>query len=216
MRKLKPYSIYIFIAFIFFSCANQSMDKNDNLTATMVETEQEMKPIEDVMELEKTETIEQFSLSKEQREAFELRGIQKFQDFIDYIKIISDKKVATPLKEHSLKLAMELFVNDSTMLTDSLLTDTNTSITVKSFLTKIKSNKRPITIKVNSIRFSMPIEADSLMNYKGNIEAILSFHGKKTSKNISVLLVNVKKDFGSIDKEITEIRLGNIEYAYEH
>ncbi|OFY97308.1 MAG: hypothetical protein A3K10_10525 [Bacteroidetes bacterium RIFCSPLOWO2_12_FULL_31_6] len=194
---------------LLYSCANESQDRNTMTKAAATEVESASQFEED-MGLEKKVNSKNLLLTTEQKEAFQLRAIEKFEDFIDYIKIISDQKIDYELKQHSINLALELFISDSTLFTDSILTDTTEAVPLKSFLTTIQANKNPILITIESIKFISPIAADSLFDYQGNMEVILNLHGKKLTKNVNVYLVEKKKVFGTINKEITEIGLGNI------
>ena len=207
MRKLILYITLFTTLLLLYSCASESQDRNTMATATEAEPDSQLN--ED-LSLEKKMDSKNTVLTTEQKEAFQLRAIEKFEDFVDYLKIISDQKIDSELKQHSLNLALELFINDSTLFTDSILADTTKPIQLKSFLTTIQANKNPILINIESIKFILPIAADSLFNYQGNMEVILNLHGKKLTKNVSVYLVEKKKVFGTINKEITEIGLGNI------
>lgn len=207
MRKLILYTTLFTTLLLLYSCASESQDRNTMTTATEAEPDSQLN--ED-LSLEKKMDSKNTVLTTEQKEAFQLRAIEKFEDFVDYLKIISDQKIDSELKQHSLNLALELFINDSTLFTDSILADTTEPMQLKSFLTTIQANKNPILINIESIKFISPIATDSLFNYQGNMEVVLNLHGKKLTKNVNVYLVEKKKVFGTINKEITEIGLGNI------
>jgi hypothetical protein len=186
-----------------------SKDENANTMTTPSETEKDSS-FDDDMGLDRKNETKLATFTNEQKGAFQLRAIQKFQDFIDYVKIISDQKVDDDFREHSMQLSLELFINDSTLFSDTSLTDTTDPVLLKSFLTDIQTNKKPIYIKVLSIDFATPINTDSINNYRGNIETTLKIYGEKTIKNVDVFLVKVQKDFGNKTQVINEVRLGNI------
>ncbi|PJB15171.1 MAG: hypothetical protein CO118_04800 [Flavobacteriales bacterium CG_4_9_14_3_um_filter_32_8] len=207
MRKLISNIIVFYTLLLLYSCASESQDRNNMTTATEAESASQFN--EDIS-LEKKMNVKNTLLTTEQKEAFQLRAIEKLEDFIDYLKIIADQKIDSELKQHSISLALELFINDSTLFTDSILADTTEAIPLKSFLTTIQTNKTPILVTIEAIKFTVPITADSLFNYQGNMEVILNIDGKKITKNVNVQLVEKNKKFGTINKEITEIGLGNI------
>jgi hypothetical protein len=209
MRKFILHTIIYSFALLLFSCAGMSKDENTDTLNAPTETEK-TPTLDDDMGLEKKSDSKRIKLTKEQKEAFQLRAIQKFQDFIDYIKIISNQKVDVTLRNHSLDLVLELFINDSILIKDSILTETSEFISIRSFLDHIQSLKKPFYIKIEKIGFSSPITADSLNNYTGTIETMLNINGNKAIKNVTVSLVVEKKKFGTIYKKVTEIRLGNI------
>ena len=209
MKNLFLHIIIIAVSLLLYSCAGMSKDENAEILTAPTETERSAS-FDDAMGLEKTEEKKLAAYTAEQKEAFQLRAIQKFQDFVDYIKIISNRKVDDGLKEHSIQLSTDLFINDSTLVNDSILNNTTKPIILNRFLTNIQTNNKPIYIKVKSIAFTTPIASDSLNSYKGNIEAKLRFYGNDVTKNIEVYIVEIKKDFGDNTQVINEVRLGNI------
>lgn len=206
MNRKLLHIILIAIILALSSCAGESQDKsartNVNESAKMSDDFSE----EVFTELENPNA----ELAAEQLEAFQLRAIQKFQDFLDYLKIISNPDVDNDLKEHSLQLAIELFMNDSTLITDSIITVSIDGIILKDYLEKIKSNKNPIFIGIEKIGFSEPLELDSLNNYKGKIEVSLKIKESAINKKVAVYLIQIEKSFGQHEVNINEVKLGNI------
>ena len=99
LRKMKNKSILhiliIAIAFALYSCAGEG-SSNDNAVSTTESSKMSKGiPTEILTELERPKT----ELTDEQLKAFELRAIQKFEDFTDYIKLISDPDVDQNLEK---------------------------------------------------------------------------------------------------------------------
>jgi hypothetical protein len=149
-------------------------------------------------------------LSNEQREALETRAIQKFRDFIDYLKIISDPKITTDLKNHSKGLAMDLFVSDSTTVTDSSFKNTTNSMVLSAYLEKISIHKKSLVFLVEETHFQKPTEEDTRNNLIGVVNSRLIANGKKISKRVDVFLIDIAKSFGDSTLSTNEVRLGNI------
>ncbi|MBL4594670.1 MAG: hypothetical protein JKX68_12775 [Flavobacteriales bacterium] len=207
MNKLLLNITTIFFILVLFSCAGEDM-KNDNIStetakSTTTETDE---PKEIISVLERGDA----ELTSEQKEAFQLRAIQKIEDFIDYLRIISDPKVNNDLKEHSYQLALGLFINDSTFFSDSAITNPSNSIFLTDYLTKMKSRKNPFTVNIKNIQFSEKLELDSLNIYKGSMIMSLGIKQKTVVKNIDVHLLEIQKIFGDSTLAIMEVRLGNI------
>ena len=198
---------------LLYSCAGESKDANMMASPTESAKATNDIPQEFFTELEDTSK----KLTQEQLEAFELRAIQKFQDFTDYLEIISDKNVDTNLINHSLNLVEELFINDSVTIpsSDNILgyeTLDREQALLMQYLYDIPNIHHPLefNIKTKSIIFSTPLKLDSTRKYNGILEASLIINGKKWNKNIDVHLIEVKKDFGKNSQTIKEVRLGNI------
>ena len=210
MKSNQILNITIICLILFLvSCAEQSKNQYDNNAVETTETPSDISE-EIMLELEVKSEASVSYLSDEQKEAFQLRAIQKFQDFTDYLKIISDPEVDNNLKEHSIQLALELFVNDSILLTDSVITGKVEDIELRDYLKKIKSSKKSIYISAQSILFSEPLTLDTLGNYRGKINVSLKVNGGKLNKNINVCLIKIEKYFGKNEESIKEVRLGNI------
>lgn len=207
------YIIPTLVALILYSCAGESM-KNDMVTEAT-----ESAKVDDTISDEIFRGIEEpnTELTPEQIKAFQIRAIQKFEDFTGYIKIISDPDVESDLAEHSMRLALELFVNDTVKIKDSILIKLDIKPDYKPFLINkyllslhFRKYKKLVLIKTKSIKFISSLAKDSTNLYQGTMEASLRINGKKSFKNIDVHLVEIRKEFGDNSQAIMEVRLGNI------
>ena len=208
----KQFLHIILIAIVLYSCAAESKDEN-----TSASPAESAKTAGDrgggiFTELEKDNE----ELTTEQLEALQLRAIQKFQDFTDYLKIISDNDVDDDLKKHSVQLALDLFINDTITISNSdMLSNVDSSkITTTSLTAFIDSIHQDtgslIFITVNTNKFIQPLTIDSTNNYTGIIESSFLVNGKETIKKIDVHLIDIQKEFGETNQTILEVRLGNI------
>lgn len=144
------------------------------------------------------------NLSPEQQEAFQLRAKQKFQDFSDYLEILSDKKMNNDLKQHSYKLTMDLFLSDSTTIV--INQEKKIKVLLKEYLSLLMKNKKSQKFNYKNIQFTENLKRDSLFNYSASI----TFEAKNISKTIDVYLIETKKQFGDSEQKTIEIKLGNI------
>lgn len=149
------------------------------------------------------------NLSPKQQKAFQLRAKQKFQDFTDYIEILSDKKVSSDLKQHSYQLAMDLFLNDSTTIV--LNKEKQIEIYLKEYLSLLMLNrKKSKNFEYQNIQFTENLKRDSLSKYYGTITFNTKPSNKKIFTTVDVYLIETKKQFGSTEEKTIEIKLGNI------
>ena len=200
--------LIITIALALFSCAGESSDANNDVASTEAFKESDDITSEVFEELEQPNT----ELTKEQIEAFELRAIQKFEDFTDYLEIISDPNIEDDLLHHSNMLVEELFINDSItnnsmgLIWSYALFNKNKTDSLRS----TKQNWPEIAIKTKSIEFINHLTQDSLSEYKGIMKTSYILNGKRMNTKIDVHIVNIDKLFGDKKQTVKEVRLGNI------
>ena len=155
-------------------------------------------------------------LSKEQEEAFDLRSKQKFQDFLDYLKIVSNPKIDEGLAKHSEELLKELFISDTVTIFDNDSTfyirteQINEPIRLFDYLKRV-SQKEELTSKSFNVFFIEPLRFDSVKNnYTGKLTAEILINHKHTIKNVEISLIETTKQFGDTELKSIEIKLGNI------
>lgn len=194
----------LIIVSVFISCAGES--KNDSVASgTMIEEDLSAEP--NPVEL----TIKELpdSLTEKQQKAYQLRAKQKFQDFIDYIEILSDKKVDIDLKQHSYKLAMDLFLNDSTTII--INKEKKINVQLKEYLSLLMMNqKKSERFDYKNIQFTENLKRDSLSKYYGTITFQTKPYNGNLFSTVDVYLIETKKQFGSSVEKTIEIKLGNI------
>ncbi len=196
------------MALVIYACAGDSATENDSVAIPTESAKEESDVIYTELEEQSTE------LTSEQKEAFQLRAIQKFHDLTDYLEIISDPAIEEDLVEHSRNLTEELFINDSIAKSSTgliWLYALFNSENADSLNRHPKINHWPqIFIKTKNIEFITPLEVDSTNKYNGVMKAIFIVNGKKINNNIDVHLIEIEKFFGDSSQFITEVRLGNI------
>jgi hypothetical protein len=198
MFKRIIYILSIGILALLFACAGQSKDESAPTNAMMEESE-DAKGV-----LSETDIIDlPEELSEEQQNAFQLRAIQKLEDFTDYVKLLSEADMDNDLKEHSRELIKQVFIHDSIAVFSP---DSN----LLSFIEEISAVSSPITFKTNKIEFSNPIAKDSLGSYTGEMKVIWEPLNDTNVNHVQVYLIELTKEFGETNQKTVEIRLGNI------
>jgi len=204
----------LFIMLVFIGCAGES--RNESIASgAMAEEDLSAEPLPFQFNIHELPD----SLSNEQQEAFQLRAKQKFQDFLDYLKIVANPELDDDLVNHSEKLLKELFITDTVTFYDGdtilygTIDSSNNPIELFSFLEKGKfvSHREKITSKINSYKFVSPLEKDTTNNlYFGKLETDIILNKQNTIKTIDVYLIETKKQFGDTEQRTVEIKLGNI------
>lgn len=157
-------------------------------------------------------------LSKEEQEAYQLRAKQKFQDFCDYLKLISDKRITKDLHQHAQKMISELFIADTIQLSgnDSVFfspSDSLNSISLKRLVNypfKTLPGKLPLTIQTKKLEFSSPLQSDSSNIIHGSLSVTFTANQKTHHKTVDVFLMETSKQFGEQSEKTIEVKLGNI------
>ncbi|MDF1671908.1 MAG: hypothetical protein P1U41_00245 [Vicingaceae bacterium] len=208
MFKQVLHIISFYLLLVLFSCAGESRyedavapaEESKSIPGNNAEFTEEL----NINKLPK-------SLSIEQQAAFELRAQQKFQDFLDYLKIVSNPKMDKGLVKHSEELMKELFISDTITITDSSIIDQKeSSIKLSRLISLIKQRNKTVNFLTNNIIFSIPLDKDSSNNYKGIMEAsVIRKHKTKTIR-VDIYLIETTKQFGDTEQKTIEIKLGNI------
>ena len=205
-NKSLLYSITL-VSFALFSCAGESKDESMRNTTTESIDKNDGDAQELFTELEKPST----ELTTEQLEAFELRAIQKFYDFTDFIKVISNNQIDKDLRAHSIQLSTELFISDSIQISDTtLMNKSELPVKLIDFLKRIKPRSNPISIQTISLDFTHPLNKDTSNNYSGIMESEIMIKNKIKKLTITVNVIEIQKDFGENSQSVMEVRLGNI------
>jgi hypothetical protein len=219
MFKLLLHITTIFGIALLFSCASDSMQENKSAASVTEEAEPSAGENNKYAVADFEIGTLPKNLSPDQQEAFQLRAKQKFQDFTDYLKIISNPKMDKDLKKHSQKLLKELFLNDSITFSDTTNSfyipfnpNDSTPVMISDFhnINLLITFKRPLKISIQSISFTNLLATDSNNIYRGIMQAQLTVNKKNVSKNIDVYLIEIDKQFGETTQKTIEIKLGNI------
>lgn len=201
MKSFYIHIIPFFCLLLLLSCAGESKQADSN-------AEYEDTPTESAKE-QVNFNINIHQLNAAQLLAFKVRAKQKVKDFADYIKIISDPKVEKDFKTHSINLATELFISDTVLIKDSLLTNAG-GVPLIQYLNELSNAKKNTIIIPKKINFSDSFSIDSLNNYTGTIDTKFKLNGYLLHKKVDVYIIEIDKDFGDTTEKTIEVKLGNI------
>lgn len=202
IKKLRTYGFWLIASStLLWSCAGQADEEVTASTDNSARMEEEISPLPQTMSIK--------DLNGAQRNAFEAKSIQKLQDFFDYLKIISDPEVSADLRNHSYNLALDLFVNDTVTVTDSLLQN-GTPIPIQKYLSSILVKKNKVTPLVYEVIVAEPLVVDSSETCNGKLNAKFSLRNQQLNKTIAIHLIEVNKTFGETNQKTIEVKLGNI------
>lgn len=156
-------------------------------------------------------------LSSKSIQAFELRGIQKIQDFTDYIALISDPTLNDNFKDRSLQAALKLFVHDSVQIqVMNWKTKLPQAISIQDFLKNLKENKTEKIVWTFS-NPTTPITAKPLRlaayHWKSKGQMTQQFGQQKSENQVTfnITLQKIEKKFGAQSKIIWEVFIGSME-----
>jgi hypothetical protein len=159
---------------------------------------------------------------EDQLRGFELRATQKLEDFMDFVKIISNSDYPESLREHAREMAIKLFVSDSTRIAFLLPgTHRDTVIPVSGLLNLLLYEKDlRIDPALSSFRISEPLQEIPKGEYAGKIAYIQLSRffnedpgGSEPIRRLfegDILLRKIPKNFGYETRDVWEVSLGNI------
>jgi|GEM_PF-3171280 len=189
MVNYKRYILVVF-AFVLIGCMNKSGNEDMNVAASagMESVASNNKDVADELIVAELP----LELNEDQQKAYQLRAQQKFQDFLDYLKIVSDPNLDKGLVKHSEELMKELFISDT--------------LNYYSLDSVIVPDSR-----VKNLTFITPLQKDSLYDYFTGKLQVNMFIGKMdTSFIVNTHLIETNKQFGDTEQKTVEVKLGNI------
>lgn len=215
MSNQKWYILLLF-AFVLIGCMNKSSNEDMNVAAS-VEMEPAASNNKDIAD-ELIVSELPIELSEDQQKAYQLRAQQKFQDFLDYLKIVSDPKIDKGLVKHSENLIKDLFINDTVTFYDGdtilyEMIDHNNPLPLFDYIENVKivSHREAITSKIKTAEFVKPLKKDSTDNfYNGKLQTEIILNQKSVTKIVDIYLVETTKQFGDTEQKTVEVKLGNI------
>lgn len=165
------------------------------------------------------------TLTANDLKVYEIRAIQKLQEFSDYFEIISYSSYSEQLREKAIANVLSMFADERTTIEDSISTKPNTTnqkvkMQLKKFLSEIgETEYSSIKSEINSIsvesKLSSPFDTyvglltykQTTLFYKDNNTPVKSIN---TDKSIVIYVIKKDKQFGNKKKTIWEVKLGAI------
>ena len=169
---------------------------------------------------ELAESFESDTLNNEQLAIFQERAGQKLEDFIDYVKIISNKSFDAQLRLEASKQVLELFADTSVMVNFSIHPDSKTSQSIGEFLKEVRlSQYDSLLIKTDSVVIEPAVKMDN--SYSGSISAKVKILGYQKSKIVfqskavhqaTSIIQKTQKQFGNEQKMVWIVAIGEVKW----
>ncbi len=216
-------SVYVIWGLILVACsANPTLSKSKAF-----EQDYEGVAVEETDELPEPSSsvayeFEEKLLSDQGLKAFEQRAMQKVIDCGDYFILISDKSLDSAFIDQAKQMLVSLFINERVYITVNR-PDINFSKKTKlnEFIRYLGDKGSPkLQIKVDGLRVTDSLDVVHENKYTGEVMCV--FHVKNSSDNNPVLpdgkydmtvqmeSQKIIKQFGTVQKHIWEVFLGNI------
>ncbi|MGK7393436.1 MAG: hypothetical protein ACNS62_02650 [Candidatus Cyclobacteriaceae bacterium M3_2C_046] len=184
---------FILIVWIGVSCA--SMNKEDNYLAE--DTVQARKITSAAIE---SQFISNHLTSKN-LDAFELRAIQKLEDFNDYLAILTHPQYDQELKLNAMQQASSLFLHPGIDVNFSGISS------LEHFLkTTLEHSSETPLLDISEIKVKEKLTPHSDLTYQG----LITFRENQQDKTARMILKKTPKQFGQENLQVWEIFLGEI------
>lgn len=155
--------------------------------------------------------------------AYGKKGIQKVDEFVQYLNVISDKNIQPEKKDEAIDQALKLFLKDATIEVSSLNRNGKRKYPVKDYLTRLKLMPYSSTqISWNEVNYIKDLTLADDGKYYGIISGSQTFTGYSltnpeeviysdiTQKSVKVQLQSYEKSVEGQQLLNWEILLGNV------
>lgn len=156
-------------------------------------------------------------MSVKATEAFQIKAVDKIEEFYNYIELITDPALSDEMKEHTATEALKLFSNPDTNVYNVFIdskkgkyTKRSKYITAKELITKSIAQKQKHVLNVDK-NYVEVREANSGAINKWLILYNLSINNNKAIRlKQTFIFTTEKKKFGSTVKEVINSYLGEV------
>lgn len=217
MNRRYWYISTLWIALNMWTCAAPYREEEAAQSEVLEEfipiTQNAEEATEEAMDEPEMATESDMRLPLEQLNAFEIRTMQKLEDYADYFGIISNREYDKSLRKHAVELVVSSFVEDASV--KNLLLE-GEEMDMNSFFKAMSRNKfGTMTMGIKNIRIAQPLILLDEQRHKGvlTFEQHLSMEDGSTvtsTKQVDIWLIRTEKSFGDDLQWIWEPRLGNI------
>lgn len=147
------------------------------------------------------------NFSKAEIEAYQESADKKIEDFYSYLNLLSDKNISEKIKSEIKESILLLFQNDQTTVL-GFTSDTHQPLSISAFLDIVENRE----IHFNLVRLSSK-EPNPYSDFWFSEYVLEIVQNKKTTtENVlqRVYFSPKNKEFGSVSKQVWEIKLGEI------
>lgn len=162
------------------------------------------------------------TLTLSERQAFEMRAVQKLRDLADYMGLAGSASYDGQLRKKAVVMAVDLFLDDDQVFAMFLPDCRSPGMgPVGEYMRLLSSSKQYETLvaQVGEISLVAPGRETETGNYEGKLKFVLDVDFRKgdiskcqrTFKGeIDFVLLRVKKKFGNNEKLVWETKLGSV------
>jgi hypothetical protein len=202
-NNVKKTILFISLIYIFASCSQEAEESKHQDVNSIEESEIISSSPSQLVET----SLESQALTDEQVSAFEKRALEKVEDLVDYLNIISDEKYDKGLRENTLNLSLELFDSNMHTIQNAQLSNKSRTITVHQYLEEIyKGTLRFAQLKSVKVTQNTRFKLQSDNRYTSSI----SVTENEFLFNVELILKKNLKEIGENEFDIWEVKLGNI------
>jgi hypothetical protein len=153
--------------------------------------------------------------------AFEERAGQKLRDCMEYMALLSDKSLDTVFIDQARVMLQRLFFDNKAVIKIKSNNQLNSvPIQLKEFTQYlIDGEKGKLNFKVNDVEVLDSLQLTDIRSYSGKIDCLIEvkntgtfslLHEGKYRATINIHAKKTNKSFGTVDKQLWEVFLGNI------
>lgn len=177
-----------------------------------------IKPTED-------DVAAKYSLSPSQQQLYRKKSLQKVDEFVSYLNVITNKSLPTTVRDEAIRNASELFMEGSTMEVTSTSQPGSRSYTINAYLNRLKLLSYSSTkIEWSEVNFIKELTQAVDGNYYGLITGSQKFTGMSngrvkytdyTDKNVRVKLKRGSKAVNGEEVVTWDLLLGSISISHQ-
>lgn len=148
------------------------------------------------------------TLSATQIQAFSRRAVQKLQDFGAALQVVGNAEYSISMREKSKASALKLFVNDAVLLKNISFSAPENTISIQDYMTFLLQHPQKMVLQ--DIQMTYPFHNVSAQMYQATYQFSWTVEDKKYPFIATLLLKKTKKAFGTEQKEVWEILIGEM------
>jgi spore coat protein CotF len=148
------------------------------------------------------------ALSSKAIEAYGVKSEARVNEFFDYLELLSDPKLNTDMKAHTIAETLKLF-NDETIVMDNIFIKTNDAISLKELLKQVASQKKKCSFKVTGFSWIPQKEVQNFQQWLVTYE-LLQDNRAPLHVTQEFFIVYEDKQFGKTVMKVWNTYLGKI------
>lgn len=148
-------------------------------------------------------------VSEDLLDALEVRAQQKLLDFADYVTLIGNSTIDSTFRQQAQEQAHHLFIHPETTVRLE-----KEALSLKDFFSAIQQGEESLNYTVKNVEVAQPLQQESDQKYTGSLTffqpATIELSEVTYQRVVKIWVKKVDKQFGSEQKQVWEVFLGNI------